>query len=164
MAEGHIDRRRLLILSVLTLVPALAQGADTTKAQPELPKERLVIITRDGTQHPFNVEMALTADQQTVGLMFRPSVPPDGGMLFDWGTVRDSQMWMRNTISSLDMVFINADGTIRSIAENTVPQSLAIIDSHGPVRATLELAAGTAARLNIRVGDKVQQRIFGNAS
>ena len=84
-------------------------------------------------------------------------------MLFDWGIPRNSQMWMRNTISPLDMVFINADGTIRSIAENTVPESLAVIDSRGPVRATLELAAGTTARLNIRVGDKVQQRIFGNA-
>jgi uncharacterized membrane protein (UPF0127 family) len=157
------SRRWLLTLWALTSVRALAQNPDPTGPQPELPKERLVIVTRDGTRHEFNVEMALKPDQQIVGLMFRPSVPPDGGMLFDWGTVRDSQMWMRNTISSLDMVFINADGTIRSIAENTVPQSLAIIDSHGPVRATLELAAGTTARLNIRVGDKVQQRIFGNA-
>jgi uncharacterized membrane protein (UPF0127 family) len=107
--------------------------------------------------------MATRPDQQTVGLMFRPGVPPDGGMLFDWGTPRSSQMWMRNTIAPLDMVFINADGTIRSVAENTVPQSLAVVDSRGPVRATLELAAGTAARLNIRVGDRVQQRIFGNS-
>ena len=158
-----MNRRRLLTLLALAPLPALAQGPDTTGPQPELPKERLVIITRDGTPHEFNVEMALTPDQQTVGLMFRPTVPADGGMLFDWGIARDSQMWMRNTISSLDMVFINADGTIRSIAENTVPESLAIIDSRGPVRATLELAAGTTARLNIRVGDKVQQRIFGNA-
>jgi uncharacterized membrane protein (UPF0127 family) len=157
-----MKRRRLLTLLALAPVPALAQGPDTTRAQPELPKERLVIVTRDGAPHEFNVEMALTPDRQTVGLMFRPTVAADGGMLFDWGTTRDSQMWMRNTIASLDMVFINADGTIRSIAENTVPQSLAIIDSRGPVRATLELAAGTTARLNIRVGDKVQQRIFGN--
>lgn len=157
-------RRKFLTLLVLVPVPALAQGPDTTKAQPELPKERLVIVTRDGKRHDLNVEMALTPDQQTVGLMFRSSVPPDGGMLFDWGTVHDSQMWMRNTIVPLDMVFINPDGTIRSIVENTVPESLAIIDSHGPVRATLELAGGATARLNIRVGDKVQQRIFGNAS
>ena len=73
-------------------------------------------------------------------------------------------MWMRNTIAPLDMLFINSDGSIRHIAENTVPGSLAQIPSHGEVRATLELAAGTAARLNLRVGDKVQQRIFGNAS
>ena len=44
-----------------------------------------------------------------------------------------------------------------------VPESLGIIDSRGPVRATLELQAGTAKRLGIHAGDKVEQRIFGNA-
>ena len=158
--------RRRHVLATLLLIPlgAPAQTTDQTGPQPELPKEKLTIVTRDGARHDFMVEMAKTMDQQTVGLMFRPSVPPDGGMLFDWGNPRESEMWMKNTIAPLDMVFINADGTIRSIAENTVPQSLAVIDSRGPVRATLELAAGTTARLGIRVGDRVQQRIFGNAS
>jgi len=159
-----MKRRLLLTLLALAPLPVCGQPVNPTGPQPELPKEKLVIITRDGVRHDFTVEMATASDQQTVGLMFRPSVPADGGMLFDWGTPRSSQMWMRNTISPLDMVFINADGTVRSIAENTVPESLAIIDSRGPVRATLELAAGTAARLNIRVGDKVEQRIFGNPS
>jgi uncharacterized membrane protein (UPF0127 family) len=95
--------------------------------------------------------------------MFRPTVPDGTGMLFDWGVPRESQMWMRNTVSSLDMLFINQDGTIRSIAEHTVPQSLAIIDSHGPVRATVEITAGAAEKLDIRVGDKVEQRLFGTA-
>ena len=158
-----MKRRSLLMLLAFVPLAARAQEPNITKAQPDLPKEKLVIITRDGVHHDFNVEMAITPDQQTVGLMFRKSVPPDGGMLFDWGSPRDSQMWMRNTLVPLDMVFINADGTIRSIAENTVPESLAVIDSRGPVRATLELAAGTTARLNIRVGDKVQQKLFGNA-
>ena len=107
--------------------------------------------------------MALKPDEQIVGEMFRTSIPADGGMLFDWGYPRDSQMWMRNTLVSLDMVFINQDGTIRAIAEETTPRSLAVIPSGGPVRATLELAAGTTAKLDIRVGDTVKQRIFGNA-
>ena len=154
-------RRHLLALLTVTLATP-AWAVDTSKAQPELPKEELVIVTRDGPRHVFHVEMALSQDQQTVGEMFRPTVPADGGMLFDWGVPRESQMWMRNTVASLDMIFINTDGSIRSIAENAVPQSLAVIDSRGPVRATLEVAAGTAARLNIRVGDKVEQRIFGN--
>jgi hypothetical protein len=156
-------RRTLVTLLALSPLVARAQEPNITGPQPELPKEKLVIITRDGTRHDFNVEMATAPQQQTVGLMFRPSVPADGGMLFDWGLPQNSQMWMRNTIAPLDMVFINADGTIRAIAEDTVPESLAVIDSHGPVKATLELAAGTTARLNIRVGDKVEQRIFGNA-
>jgi uncharacterized protein len=156
--------RRRFFLALLPVVTHAWAEADTSKAQPELPKETLVIVGKDGVTHTLNVEMALTLDQQTVGEMFRPSVPPDGGMLFDWGMPRESTMWMRNTIAPLDMIFINADGTIRSIAENAVPQSLATIASRGPVRATLEVAAGTAARLNIRVGDTVKQRIFGNAN
>src|SRR5262249_6314175 len=124
-ARGMYRRTVLAALAAAPLA-ARAQPLNPTGPQPELPKEKLVIVTRDGTRHDFMVEMATKADQQTVGLMFRPSVPADGGMLFDWGMARDSQMWMRNTIAPLDMVFINADGTIRSIAENTVPQSLAI--------------------------------------
>ena len=163
-----ILRAALIVTMALVMVEAgpvfvSAQAADVTGPQAELPKEKLVIVTRDGKQHVFSVEMALTVEQQTVGEMFRPSVPADGGMLFDWGVPRESQMWMRNTIASLDMIFINADGSIRSIAENTVPHSLANIGSRGPVKATLEVAAGTAARLDIRVGDAVQQRVFGNA-
>ena len=157
-------KRRYLfgLLGALALLPSAVSAQ--TGPQPELPKEKLVIVTRDGKAHEFNVEMALTPDQQTVGLMNRPSVPADGGMLFDWGMARDSSMWMKNTISSLDMVFINQDGTIRAIAERTVPLSLATVSSRGPVRATLELAAGTTERLGIRVGDTVKQRIFGNAN
>ncbi|MBE9603432.1 DUF192 domain-containing protein [Acetobacteraceae bacterium H6797] len=159
-------QRRILLGSLAALVaaPAFAPSAFAqTGPQPELPKEKLTIVTRDGKRHDFNVEMALTPDQQMTGLMFRPTVPPDGGMLFDWGSPRESAMWMRNTIAPLDMVFISAEGKIHRIAENTVPQSLATIESKGPVRATLELAAGTAARLNLRVGDTVEQRIFGTA-
>ena len=111
-----------------------------------------------------SVEVMRTPDQHARGLMFRRYLPDDRGMLFDFGKDEVVQMWMKNTIASLDMVFIGADGRIRAIAENTVPQSLATIDSRLPVRATLELAAGTTARLDIRVGDVVKQRIFGNAA
>ena len=151
-----MNRRTLLTLAALLPFAARAQ----TAAQPELPKENLTIVTRDGKRHEFMVEMAISPEQQTVGLMFRPAVPADGGMLFDWGAARESTMWMRNTVASLDMLFINQDGTIRRIAEDTVPHSLAVIESRGPVRGTLELASGTAKRLGIRVGDKVEQRIF----
>lgn len=157
-------KRRLLLLGLIAFSwGAHAQSTEPTGPQPELPKEKLVIVTRDNRTLAFQVEMALTPEQQQVGEMFRTSVPEDGGMLFDWGQPQISRMWMKNTLVSLDMVFINQDGTIRAIAENTVPRSLATVDSRGPVRATLELAGGTTAKLNIRVGDTVRQRIFGNA-
>jgi uncharacterized membrane protein (UPF0127 family) len=158
----------LVALLALGGGPALAQFCAPPEAlhapQKTLARERLVIVGRDGKQHVFSVEMALTADQQEVGLMMRPSVPADGGMLFDMGLPPEvARFWMCNTIAPLDMVFIRPDGTIDSITENAVPQSLGEDVSRGPVRAVLELAAGTTARLGITVGDTVRQRIFGNA-
>ena len=148
-----------LALAALAFVTP-AGAVDATKAQPELAKETLVIVGHDGVRHEFRVEMATSMDQQEVGLMWRTAVPPDGGMLFDWGSPRSSQMWMKNTLVPLDMLFIDEAGVVRHIAERTTPRSLAVIDGVVPVRATLELAAGTAERLDVRVGDHVEERIF----
>jgi len=161
-----MTRRHLLALLAATpLAFSVRSGraADPTGPQAVLPTDKLVIVTHDNKRHDFTVEMALTPQQQEIGLMFRTQVLPDTGMLFDWGTPRISQMWMRNTVSSLDMLFIDQDGVVRRIVEHAVPESLAIIDSLVPVRATLEVAAGTAERLDIRVGDKVLNKLFGAA-
>lgn len=157
-----MNRRTLLAGLALVAATQFALAESPTAPQPELPKEKLVIVTSDGKSHDFMVEMAVTPAQQETGLMFRTSVPADGGMLFDWGAIRDSAMWMKNTLVPLDMLFINPDGSVRHIAEDTTPQSQAIIPSGGRVRATLELAAGTAARLHIKVGDKVEAKVFNN--
>jgi uncharacterized membrane protein (UPF0127 family) len=160
-----MNRRLLLTLAALALPAAVwAQApAEPTGPQPTLPKEKLVIVTKSGQQHAFNVELATTPKQQEIGEMFRKSVPADGGMLFIWPVPQDIRMWMKNTLVPLDMVFINTDGKIRSIAENTTPRSLAVIDSNGPVKATLELQGGITAKLGITVGDTVKVKAFGNA-
>jgi uncharacterized protein len=156
-----MKRRTLLALAALLPISVEAQTPpEPTGPQPPLPKEKLVIVGHGGSEHVFEVEMALTEQQQETGDMFRTSIPEGTGMLFDWGYPRPSQMWMKNTLVSLDMIFINPDGTIRTIAERTTPRSLAVIDSHGPVRATLEILGGTTAKLDIRVGDTVTQRIL----
>ena len=155
-------RRSLALLPGFALAARRAARAQTGP-QPRLPVEPLAIVGRDGARHEFRVEMATRPEDQTVGLMFREAVGPDEGMLFDWGAPRESSMWMRNTLVPLDMLFIAADGRVHRIAERTVPHSLAPVDSRGPVRATLELAGGTAERLGIRVGDRVLHRVFGTA-
>jgi uncharacterized membrane protein (UPF0127 family) len=158
----RMTRRFLLLLALLLPSLAAAQpGVD--RPQPKLRVEPMTIVTRDGTRHALRVEMAVRPEDQTIGMMFRTSMEPDEGMLFDWGQPRESAMWMRNTLIPLDMVFIAADGRIHRIAERAVPQSLATIESRGPVRATLELQGGAAERLNLRVGDRVEHRIFGTA-
>lgn len=119
----------------------------------------LTIHTASGP-HRFNVELADTAEKRSVGLMHRPAMAADSGMLFDFKTDGQVTMWMRNTRIPLDMLFITRDGRIANIAERTVPFSETTIPSKGPVRAVLELNGGTSARLKIRPGDRVDHPMF----
>ena len=82
-------------------------------------------------------------------------------MLFDYGRTQPVAMWMKNTLVPLDILFIAADGRVVNIAADAVPESLTSIPSAGPVRAVLEINAGTAARLGIKPGDRVIHPIFG---
>lgn len=157
-------KRRPALLAALVLPLAAPRGGRSQpgvdRPQPRLPVETLTIVTRDGARHGFRTEMAVTPETQMIGMMFRTSMQPDEAMLFDWGSPRESAMWMRNTLIPLDMVFVAQDGRIHRIHERATPHSLATIESRGPVRATLELQGGTAERLNLRVGDRVEHRIF----
>lgn len=163
MTAPRPRRRALVVLAALAASWPAARARAQTGPQPRLPEEPLAIVGRDGARHVFRVEVATDPDHQATGLMFRERVGPDEGMLFDWGAPRESTMWMRNTLVPLDMLFVAADGRVHRIAERTVPLSLAVVASNGPVRATLELAGGTAERLNLRVGDQVRHRVFGTA-
>jgi uncharacterized protein len=112
-------------------------------------------IEAGGKTHRFNVEVARTDAEQDRGLMFRTSLPADGGMIFPFSEPRIGSFWMKNTLIPLDMIFIRADGSIDRIAENTIPESLEPVVSGGEVSAVLELAGGTAARLGLDEKAKV---------
>ena len=145
---------RLILLIVAIALPAWGQ------APGGFSHDRLTVVTVDGRSYAFDVELALSADQQTQGLMFRRVLAADAGMLFDFHRVRPVSMWMKNTLLPLDMIFIADDGTVAGIAERTIPQSLDIISSPGPVRAVLEVNGGTASRLGIKAGDRVRHSLF----
>lgn len=140
----------LLIAVLLTVPAAIARAAEDT----------LTIDTQSGAV-TIQVEFAVTPQQRAQGLMFRQSLAPDAGMLFDFGAPVEVTMWMKNTYISLDMIFIRADGIIHRIERNTEPHSLATISSNGDVKGVLEVPAGTARRLEIRPGDRVNYSIFG---
>ena len=147
-------RRHLHWLSAALL--AIFVAGSLAHAQNLMP---LTIATEKGT-HRFMVEFADTPERRSVGLMHRPSMPAEHGMLFDFKTDAPVAMWMRNTRIPLDMLFIAKDGRIVNIAERTVPFSETSIPSKGPERAVLELNGGTSARLGIKPGDRVSHPMF----
>ncbi len=153
-------RFAIVILSLFAFGSfAYAQGIDGP--QPTLPQSPLAIDTLEKSHH-FIIELADDRFEQQRGLMFRQSVLPDEGMLFDFNVDLERAFWMRNTLISLDMLFIRSDGTIHRIAANTTPLSYARVPSFGPVSAVLELAGGRAAELGIAPGDTARHQIFGN--
>ncbi len=151
--------------AVLLLGLLLATGGPGGAA--ELPLQKfatasLTIVSADG-RHRFTVELAETPAQTEQGLMFRRSLAPDAGMLFDFKEPTVATMWMHNTLIPLDMLFVDQHGVIVNIASRAVPQSDATIAAAAPVRAVIELNGGTTERLGIKPGDRVIYPIFGDA-
>jgi uncharacterized protein len=153
-----MGRRRFVLLAALSLLILPLLAAPERLAAQQL--QQLEIASKTGT-HIFGVEMAVTPEEQARGLMFRRELPEMQGMLFDFHREQPTSFWMKNTYISLDMIFIRADGRILRIAENTVPLSEALVPSGGPVRAVLEVIAGTTKKLGIAPGDRVTHPIFG---
>lgn len=147
---GSVSR----ILSALGLWFALVGLAYAQAFEP------LSVVSREGQRHVFEVEVARDDRDRAQGLMFRRSMPANRGMLFDFAKVEPVSMWMQNTYISLDMLFIRPDGTIARIATNAEPLSTRTIPSGEPVLAVLELNAGTAVRLGIKPGDRVEHPLF----
>ncbi|HEX5867846.1 MAG TPA: DUF192 domain-containing protein [Beijerinckiaceae bacterium] len=121
--------------------------------------EPLTIAGASG-RHAFQVEVARNDAERAQGLMYRRSLAPDRGMLFDFARVQPISMWMQNTYIPLDMIFIRADGSIARVAENAEPLSTRTIPSGEPVLAVLEVIGGTAARLGVKPGDRVEHPLF----
>jgi uncharacterized membrane protein (UPF0127 family) len=137
----------------LFAAPARAAGAQDT----------IEIVTRTGV-HAFSVELATNAAERAVGLMYRKELPEGRGMLFDFHEEQPVQFWMHNTYIPLDMIFIAGDGRVVHVAQDAKPMSDDLIPSGRPVRAVLEVIAGTARKLAIAAGDRVTGAFFGKGN
>lgn len=154
--------RWFAVLCGMVLLATTLASPIQAQPQPTLPQSDLVINTAKGPQR-FRVELADTDMSRSRGMMFRTSMAPDAGMLFDFKQEQMASFWMRNTLLPLDMLFIKADGTILNIHQRAIPHDESGVNSTGPVRAVLEVNGGTVSRLGIKPGDTVDHAIFGRA-
>lgn len=149
-----------IFLILLFLIPNAASAQDIDHQVCTLPTH--LEIEGTGSRYAFEVELALTPQQQSAGLMYRKEMADDHGMLFYYPVPQHVSFWMKNTYISLDLVFIRHDGTIAHIAHNATPLSLAPIRSGHEVTGVLELNGGLAVKLGIVEGDVVQHEFFNN--
>jgi uncharacterized protein len=146
---------RLWAALSMVLLVALAAGSPARSDG----LEALQIVTAAGT-HDFQVEIARDEASRARGLMDRRFMPADHGMLFEFDREAPEAFWMKDTYIPLDMIFISRTGIVTNIAANAEPLSERAIPSGPPCMAVLELNGGAAARIGLRVGDRVRHPFF----
>ncbi len=117
-------------------------------------------IKSGNSQHQMQVEIASTDQQRKIGLMNRLNLDQDRGMLFIFDKQGVLYFWMKDTLFPLDMVFIDQKGIIQDIVRNAQPctgsdADCLKISPRKPVRYVLEINAGEADRLGLKLGDTV---------
>jgi uncharacterized membrane protein (UPF0127 family) len=100
------------------------------------------ILKSNGEFIDYKVEIMSNAADQQRGLMFREKLNSNEGMLFLFDKSKKASFWMKNTIISLDLIYIKENGLVDSIYQDLTPMSLKKIQSKSKVRAALEIPAG----------------------
>jgi len=122
--------------------------------EPAVP--RVVVETAAGARHAVRVEIARTEPERRRGLMDRPSLADDAGMLFLFDETAEHPFWMMDTLVALDMIFLDDEGRIVGIVESASPRTLVSRTVGAPSRYVLEVNGGWARARGVRAGDRVR--------
>ena len=121
----------------------------------EFPEKEILIANSNGEIKKFNVEIADNNETRSKGFMWRENIPDGTGMLFVWKKEAYRNFWMKNTPTSLDILFFDGDGKFLNVVEKTKPFSLDNIQSSKPSQYVLELMAGSTKVYNLYSGSKI---------
>jgi len=104
----------------------------------------------------FDVELAVTQNEHSHGLMGRTALATNQGMLFVYDTPQELSFWMKSTLIPLDILFFDRDGKLQKIFADTPPCIKEPCETYtppSPAQYVLEVAAGTAKQLKLKTGD-----------
>jgi uncharacterized membrane protein (UPF0127 family) len=133
--------------------PEVSVSVTATASPTSAPLDSPAAVLPSG--HRIELELAITPEEISQGLMYRPSLSDHRGMLFLFGQDRQPSFWMKNTLIPLDLVFLSRDGVVTEIIANAPPCAADPCPQYlpaAPARAVLEVTAGTASRQGLTAG------------
>jgi uncharacterized membrane protein (UPF0127 family) len=121
--------------------------ADPVQPQPRLPTMKLWVGPEE-----MNVELALTPEQQRIGMMLRTNLAENAGMFFPLPFTQRASFWMKNCPLPLSAAYIDPDGVIQEIHEFQPHNTNSVLSTSYHIRFVLETPRGWFERHNVRTG------------
>lgn len=146
---GANGMRKLTASLFLSFLAVFSPCQGLAAEGPAFPVVRLQV-----GMHLINAEVASTPEQRKQGLMYRKSMAPNDGMLFDFGAPAHVCMWMKNTYIPLSVAFIDQDGVIVNI-EDMKPRTRKNHCALKPVRYALEMNQGWFRQISAGPGTRI---------
>ena len=137
--------------------PRAADPAEETATVRPLSEEMPQVLLPDGFE--VTLELAITPDELSQGLMFRPKLPENRGMLLIFDEERLPSIWMMNTLVALDLVYLDSTGSVVDIITGAQPcpgEPCPRFTPKQPAKAVLEIPAGGANLHAIEVGTQLE--------
>jgi len=156
-----------ILLSILLMGCSPPTTANSPAVTPESPAQTSVNagqnlqVSAEATFHEnikIQLEVARTQEQQQMGLMYRPALANNRGMLFVFPTAQSVKFWMKNVPVALDMVFLQ-NGVVQYIQASAPPCDGEPCSTYGPnvpIDQVIELRSGRAAELGLRIRDQIK--------
>ncbi|BAQ62432.1 exported protein [Geminocystis sp. NIES-3708] len=129
---------------------------DNTSLAQNLPIGAKLLIN----DQEIELEIAATPQQQSIGLMYRNSLPPNRGMLFPFNPPQTVSFWMKNVSIPLDMIFVS-EGVVKNIvkAPPCKVEPCPLFNSNVPIDQVIELAENRSTELKINIGDRINVKM-----
>jgi len=152
--------RQAVLAAALALLGCRPTPAPTAAGTPAAARPaaraHVTIDSPSGRSTTVEAEVARTPEEMARGLMYRERLAPGTGMLFLFPEDADHVFWMKNTLVALDMIFVDAEGTVVGVVERAEPLTTGPRQVGRPSRSVLEVPGGTAAERGVRRGDRVR--------
>jgi hypothetical protein len=158
MMRVRLNQVLVLISFALAFFPAEDLSLRKAHAEPAIRPEGVVefLQPNGSVAASLAVEIAETPEARSQGLMRRVLGDYMTGMLFLFETAQPQTFWMRNTPTSLDIIFVDERSQVLNIAPHTTPMSDQLYSSAGPAKFVVEAKAGFADRFGIRPGHSMR--------
>jgi uncharacterized membrane protein (UPF0127 family) len=156
LAKPLLIADRNASVSVSTAPETPTASTTTPNTTGGIVKEGEVIFLHgDKRIRKIDVEIAENDTERQKGLMFRPFLSDSVGMLFVFDEPSPQSFWMRNTMISLDIIYVGADKKIVSIQKKAKPYSEESLPSFGNAQYVVEVNGGYCDKYGIQVGDTI---------